>query len=320
MTNFNEVIDKLNTDYGSDMFLGRLVWYTVTAELDATHKEFHALAMQNFFDLDKQPILPGYPKTSDVFKRACTEAQRRNVPTAEPGIKNNYLTRSTGHDPKKIWRTIVRETVDSEGHTLSYVELITITFDRATENIEFQQTAGVDETDPVATEIADAIVGYVKVEGDKITAYAVREFARQYLERVLLATKVRPSGGVYFVNEANAVAVEALDKTLNGLGLGASFHYMPVLDDSKQREMLRVAFESESVGEIDRLIGEMAELMAAKQKISSNRFAGFADEYKVLRRRIAEYSDLLDEKMEATANRLEIMDTVLMELMTWVKV
>jgi len=320
MTEFDTVVEKL-TDYSSDLFLGRLIWFSIAETTSVDQQEFLKLVLTNFFGLDRQPEVPGIAKPFDVFKRACTHAVRKNVHTDDPDVRHNYMIRPTGSDPTKIWRTVVREAVDQSGHKLNYQELVTITFDRTTEKLRF---ANVDTSpdyveDPVVTEIVEDVLAYIKDRRELITPYTMREFTRKYVERSLYGTRVRLAGGLYFVTENAGAEVEALDKTINALGDGASFHYLPVLDDSKQREMLRVAFESESAGEIDRLIGEMSEVMSQDKKISSTYFGQFVDESKLLRNRIAEYSDVLDEKMEATANRLEIMDTVIIELMSYVK-
>lgn len=320
MTTFNETIDKLTT-YDPALFLGRLCWYTVTEDLNVSHQDFNAKAMDVFFDVDVPPTMPGFPKTADVFKRACTASQRLNIPVDDcPDCKANYLTRATGHDDQRVWRTIVRETIDANDHSLGYTELVTVTFERKTEKIKVTVHDQLIE-DPIGTEMAEDIKAYVNAKVDVMTAYAAREFTRKYMERNLFATCVRPSGGVYFVAESHAAEVEALDTLLNGIGVGASFHFMPILDDAKQREMLRAAYESETIGDIDEVISEMAAIMAdSTKKISSSRFANFAVTAQEMRRSIAEYSDLLNESLEATADRLEIMDEVLISLMGHVKV
>lgn len=316
---FESTIEKLTT-YGSDAYLGRLLWYTVTDELELTHNDLNVAVLTNFMGLDILPDVPGFPKVFDVFKRACTDSQRRNIPGPDD-TKLNYLVRATGTDQDKIWRTVVRESVDTEGHRLKYDELVRVTFTRANEKLRFDNVNTSEDAleDENVNAIVEDIIDYTKTRIDKVTAYALREFTRKYLERKLFATKVRPAGGVYFVSEKFGEEVEALDATLNALGVGVSFHFMPVLDDSKQREMLRTAFESEATTEIENVIGEMAEAMSNKNGISGDRFASFTVQFKTLRSKIADYADLLDEKLEATANRLDIMDTMLTELLTHVK-
>jgi hypothetical protein len=324
MTNtFTEAVDKLTTNYDSDMFLGRLVWYTVTEDLNITHKTFHETVLDNFMGLDTQPVLPGFPRPTDVFKRACTAAQVRNVPKGGEGAEDhtyNYMVRPAGHDDEHVWRVIVREEVDPNGHELSYDELVKVTFNRKTEKLRFNNVdRDTEHGDEHVNDIVGAIYDYFKAEADRITPYAVREFTRKFLERTLHSIKVRPAGGVYFVNEAHAPAIEALDRTLNGWQ-GSTFHFMPLIDDSKQRQMLRAAFEDESVGEVDRIVGEMAEIMAEGGKISSDRFANYKVEYDSIRKKVSDYSALLDENLERTVNRLDIMEKVLIELIDHVKV
>lgn len=319
MNQLDEAKNKLMT-YGSKMFLGRLVWYNVSESLVISHSQFHQAVLKNFIndDVEAQPKLPGLPRPTDVFKRACTAATVKNVQSDLEDILYNYSVRPAGHDKDHVWRVLVRENVDVEGHSLGYETLVKFQFNRNTEAIDVSFAVDA-KYDLMAQQIIVQVINYYASEIDRITPYAVREFTRKYLERTLKATKVRPSGGVYFVSESVAASIEALDSTLNSLGYGASFHYLPVVDDSKQREMLKRAFEEESVDQIDKLIGEMTEIIKSKKKISSDHFANFKVEYDSLKQKLLSYREILDDSLDNTDNRLGIMETVLMNLISNVK-
>jgi hypothetical protein len=326
MSTFNDAVESIK-EYGSDNFLGRLAWYTVSEDLRVPYDEFLTVVKTEFADVVMdQPILdegkgaPLFPLSSNVFKRACTAANRKNVPTQDPEIRYNYLLRPTGADAKQIWQTIVREAVDSEGHKLNYTELVRVTFTRASDTIRFDNVNPEDEEDEAANEIAEAIVGYFKDNLGILNAYTIREWLRRYLDKGLSSVRVRPSGGVYFVSEDSGPAIEALDRMFNGFGHAASFHYLPLLDDSKQREMLRVAFENESVGAIDEMIGDIAEILKSGKQITSDKFADFKVEYNRLKSKTADYSELLEDKLSGTEVRLELMATMLIDLMSKVKI
>src|SRR5918996_2030849 len=100
-------------------------------------------------------------------------------------------------------------------------------------------------SDPVLKTIED---GYAAGR-HRHNSYAVRELIRRELT-LANATLVRPTGGVYFVMRTNA---PALDKVLLlGEQLeGTSVHALPLIDDAKQRQMVREAVENETVLEID---------------------------------------------------------------------
>lgn len=309
--NLKDHVDSVETKYDG-LFLGRLVWYSISEQMEISHTEFNAKALKAFYGLEDQPDIPGFPRPTDVFKRGCTQSQRKNVETEDENVRLNYMTRPTGFDKDVVWRTIVREKVDSEGHTLGYDELVRVTFHREDETIRFEDLTIAEDDDNVES-IKTYIKTYYKEEIDKITPYAVREFVRKCLERTIFATKVRPSGGIYFVPEEYGPAVDALDNLLNDLGEASSFHYLPLPDDSKQREMLRVAFEDESVYAMDKLIAEMVEVLKSNKKISTDRFASMKLEYDNLLKKVGDYSELLDEKMETSSNRLLILKKVLVK-------
>lgn len=298
--------------YDSDMFLGRLCWYNVTEQSYVDHAEFCKALVSHGLDT----ILPPAPRPSDVFKRACTASQRKKVPTAEPGVFCNYNIIEVGKDVDNIWRHIVREKVDTEGHMLSYEDVYELHFYRPTITVKCKPMG--NGNDAIADDVADAVRNTFKHLDNLLTPMAVRMFLRKTLQG-LHATTVRPSGGVYFIREDHAQRIAALEDAIGNLPGGSSFHSLPLIDDTKQRVMLKRAFEDESIGEVDSLLGEIAKIIKEKKQITSDRFAEFKVEYDRLRTKVADYSDLLDEAMEATASRLEIMNDVLFDLMGHIK-
>lgn len=320
MTNtniFNEHVDKM-LNYDNELFLGRLCWYTVTEDVRVNYKDFYELILKAFANMDIKPKLPTPPRGVDVFRRACTGAEIKNYSddTSGDGVRYNYMIRPAGSDADRVYRVIVRETVDNNGHELGYDELIKVVYNRASESIDFRPEA-ID--DPVVSEIQGAIIAYFYDWRDTLTAYACRELVRKLIENNLNGIRVRPSGGVYFVHERYAPVIDALDPAINMLSPDSAFHFLPLLDDGKQREMLRAAFEDESVGQIDTLIGEMGDILKGDKQISMERFASYKASYDELRGRLVDYSDLLDEKLELSATRLEIMQQVVYELIGKVK-
>jgi hypothetical protein len=298
--------------YDSEMFLGRLAWYNVTELSFIDHAEFCKALVS--YGLDT--ILPPAPRPSDVFKRACTASQRKKVPTSEPRVFNNYMIREVGKDVDNIWRHLVREQVDTEGHVLSYEAVYELHFFRPTITVKSKRMGnGIDH---VADDVVDSMKSRFKELDNLLTPMAVRHFLRKTLE-ALHATTVRPSGGVYFLREDHATIITALEDVIGQLPVGSSFHSLPLIDDTKQRSMLKRAFEDESIGEVDSLLGEIAQIIKGKKQITADKYAEYKVEYDRLRSKVADYSDLLDEAMEATASRLEIMNDVLFDLVAQVK-
>lgn len=317
------------TSYDSTMLLGRLCWYSVPESVfDHTFvvQQMQAAGLDTF-------TLPPVPRPADVFKRACTAATRKKVPVSDVGTYNNYLIRPVGHDDDHVWRKIIRETVDSNDRRLGYIEIVELTFERKTSKIStnwnpmaaekiVNNASGMTwptttyEYDPQAVGMVDEILDNFKAWNDSITSAALRELIRKILTK-FHATSVRPAGGIYFVNESRHVELEALSNLINSLQ-GASFHVLPLLNDAKQREMLRLAFEDESVEEIDRLLGEIMELKSKNKKISADKYSSYAAEYTRLMAKGKEYQSLLGTAMAETDSRLEIFQNSIVSLMEYV--
>src|SRR5690606_31407245 len=102
-----------------------------------------------------------------------------------------------------------------------YTELVQVSFDRKNESIHFDDLEGVVDLDDasiqVVNEIKWFIKDYFKTEAGQLTAYAIRELVRKFLEKQIHAVKVRPSGGVYFIQEKFVDAVEAITTVVNDL-------------------------------------------------------------------------------------------------------
>lgn len=319
MNIFNEAVQKAK-GYDPDLFLGRLVWYTVTQDVNVDHSEFCKLMLVTYEGVDTgKPKLPKVPRQRDVFKRACTEAERRKVPSDKEGVYYNYMVRPAGTDTDNVWRVVVREAVDASGHELDYTEFIRVNYNAQSKQISFEELTDISEDDTLES-IKQEIRSYFHLWMNRLTAYTIRELARNNLERNMGAIKVRSSGGVYFVSEEFADQLEALETVINSLDDGTNFHSLPLLDDGKQREMLRAAFEEESVGECDRLIGEMTEILKSDKKITKDRFVQFKVEYDLMRRKVVDYSDLLDEKLDHTSTSLAIVKKTMTKLMGQIKV
>ena len=306
-----------------DLLLGKLCWYSVPESATTSYYNFVALLLANGIT----DVSPPQPRGVDVFKRACTDAEHKvqeavsaqdpDDPDAKVYKNVRYMIRPSGHDADYIWRTIVREELDSGEHVLDYTNLGRIKYVRTDGTIILEGL--VMERAAKVQDIVEGVRRYYKENIDLLTAYGIREFTRRNLERNLHAICVRPSGGIYFVQRDNFESLNAIETVVNSVP-DAVFHSLPLIDDSKQREMLRLAFEEESVGEVDRMLGDIADILKDDdKKVTEKRFLAFKEEYDQLRTKVADYSDLLDTAMVSTASRLEIMQDSLMALLGRVK-
>jgi hypothetical protein len=148
---------------------------------------------------------------------------------------------------------------------------------------------------------------YVR-QRDCLDSFGVRQWTSKFIYR-LGAVRVRE--GVYFVKTEHNPKVEALETFLHSIPGSVIFHTLPLLDDLKQRDMLRNAFESEVAEEIDTLIGEIQDIATAcksgkSQSVSNAKYEQLLNRYQALTEKTNEYSGLLEEKLGNTTSRLEI--------------
>jgi hypothetical protein len=311
MTNLDVAVQQANA-LSPDMYLGYLSWYSI-AGVKVDHNDFTRSLLINGLD----DHLPPVPRTPDIFKRVTTEAQVRRVPTSEEGVLENYLVRQVGKDNEAIWRRIVVERVDTGGRKLGYVEAYEFKFVRATSVIEVTAIAP-EGTYPTADEMVQRVRTEFAAWANGLNSYSVREHIRSIFIR-MHATAVRPAGGVYFVSSRHGDKMAALERLVAALPGNCAFHYLPLVDNTKQREMLKAAFEDESIGAIDALLMEIKDIRGSNKKITRDKFASYAEQYNTLRDKVLDYSNLLNDALDATGSRLEIFSESISELMNNVR-
>lgn len=309
MTDFTEIKEHLST-YNRDMILGQLAWYSVP-EMTISHSDFVVRMHEHKLD---QVFLPPHPRPADVFRRS-TNVGRKDQRT-EGDFTYKYSIHEVGKDSDSIWRHLVREIVDYKDHQLDLQPIVELVFDRNLETILVSCLPSI-ELRPWEDELVSKIQGTYLTLLDQLTAYAIRQVIIKILQS-FSATVVRPSGGVYFVAEFYYDDLIHLEELINSIE-GCSFHALPLLDDKKQREMLKKAFEDESIELVDRSLEDIRKIFAGDKHISSDRYSVFFDDYKVLSARTKEYADLLEESMDTTAARLEVYQDQIFHLMERVK-
>jgi hypothetical protein len=294
----------------SENFLGRLIWYSVS-EVKVLHADLGTALIKTGLNA----YLPRVPLDADVFRRVSKAAQRRKLATQTPGIFHNFLVREVAYDDQKVYRRIVQEEVDQGGKRLDYKEVMELNFDRASSTIEAKPLNGVDpEVDAMVAEIKREFVSWKGC----INSYAVRELIRRIVMS-LNGTLVRPGGGIYFVDERNAPTVDKLEQLASYLPGTTHVHSLPLVDDQKQREMVRQAFEAEASDEIDAMLSEISDIKQKGVKITSDRYAQFATRFQDLQTKAKEYSGLLEASLTNTHSRLTVFQTSMVSLMAEVK-
>jgi hypothetical protein len=304
MVLFSDFVERAKNG-DSDLWLGMLVWYSVS-DVKVSHDAVVRALVAAGIDTN----LPLPPKDADVFRRVCSKSERKRIPTDQDGIFENFLVRDLNADTEKVHRRVVGEKVDGKGKRLGYEQLADITFDKKTSTIS---TRKLGPTSIVAEEVVSAVKQGFQAERGTLNSYAVREWIRHFVLG-LAATQVRPGGGVYFVSESYHDKLVALEKFCSQIPGNVEFHYLPLIDDKKQREMLQRAFESETADEIDKLLVEITEIKGAGKKITQSRYEDFLKKYHELMSKTESYGELLEEKLSTTQSRLEVFMRSMLEL------
>lgn len=313
MSTISEYSDRVSD---SEMpLLGSLLWYTVSDVMIAHDDVVRAMVKSGI-----ATRLPSPPRDADVFERVSKAAEQRKVPTASPGIFENYLVRNVGRDDEKITRRIVVEQVDPAGRRLNYEQVADVEFHRNTSVVDFTYSTNTGR--PEVTDMLVNIVKEYQAWRGHLNSYAVREWIRKFTLG-LGATSVRP--GVYFVMQDRMEEVEKLDTFVNSLPGGCAMHHLPLIDDTRQREMLRQAFETETNAEIDTMLSDMQDVFDKAQergdsyKITESRYLDYLNRYSELTEKAEEYEGLLESSLQTTHSRLKMFQSTVMKLHQHVK-
>lgn len=305
-----------------NIYLGRLLWYSVTDETMVDHSEFVTKLTAAGFTKD----LPGTVRDHNVFARITTEAARKNVERpGSDGLYENWLIRDVaGRAETVITRRLVLELRDPKGRKLDYRQIADIEFDRTTGKISFTflpdtqaycetlETNDAFHVMAIADEIHRSIRSEYKKWRGKLNHYAVRMWIREtILEMGGVAAK--PSGGIYFLREEFAADVDALVAVVDSLGRGNECHALPLIDDLKQREMLKRAIEADTRGEVEKL---MLEIKAVKEegKLTPKKFEQIILKGKKLRAKTGDYAALLETELGEINSSLTLLSTMTMNL------
>src|SRR5690606_31537091 len=92
---------------------------------------------------------------------------------------------------------------------------------------------------------------------------------------------------------------------INSIDL-ASFHMLPLIDDERQRDMLKESFEDESVGQTEELIAEVAELLKSGKGIPATKFVQYQTRYLEQKEKMEEYKKLLGDALARSNHALDI--------------
>lgn len=316
MTALQEQAARLaNVD--TEGLLGSLLWYSMS-EVRVPHAD----AVKIITD-EGIHNTPNKPRDADVFRRIASKVKRDKVPTNDENIFEAYRFIEF-KDDDTITRRMIRDTVDNSGRKIAVSERLDVTFKRDTSRIVIDTIA--PDVSGYDISLADEIVSGFDTWKGCLNAYALREWMRAHIYGRCLATKVKPGGGVYFVQQSFVGNVEALERIAEALQAytvekygEVEFHSLPLLDDRKQRDMVQKYFEAETVDAVDEMMAEITRISKSTRKISSDKYAELLTQYQNLQSKTKDYEDLLEQKLASTTTRLDLFERSLKGILGKVK-
>lgn len=282
-------------------YLGRLVILTVHGGLVDRAAINDALARQNITHRIKASA------ETDVFRKV-TSAINNTTVTLDDGARARLLMVSITNNGDVLTRRLVVEILNSKDERLSYTEMHDITFDRDTTAVTVTPLATSWTAPPAAREVAvdatSSIATEFRYQKQMVDANGLRAAIIKILRRAHAVT-VKESGGVYFVPESNAATVESLVAVAAEFAT-VRFHDVPLLDDPRQRGLVRDAVEDEIVAACDALLAEAAKESEAGG-LSARRRASILARQDEMRKKLEEYRQRLGSDMQHADTRLQFV-------------
>lgn len=296
----------------NDLVLGYICWYAV-ADPKITHQKL----VETVTSLPLDPfIIPSPPRLGDAFKRACRNSERRGLAIPNSDHSANILVRSVSNTGKEIERHMVLEIVDTEGKVLEYHDCAQMVFDRTKNTLRVRKQTMPGTIDPIITASLTMFNHNFDDAAIHIEPQVIRRMLRDQLD-YMHAVGVRKEGSVYFYPPKYLEKGEGLEALLNSFGNESTFHNLPLVDTTKQREMVKAALESEIHLEAIQTITELKRAVDSKEPLLVRQFTEYRDRLNSLRLRSSDYQSLINVEMTKVEVELDAMqanlETVLAE-------
>lgn len=301
LTDYADAANQLPT-------LGSLVLYGVAEKVRLDHTALGTLLDANgLSDFKTRPV-----SDKNVFLRVSSAQARKRVPTNDPEIFENYLVRHVAQTPATATKHIVVERVNSNGKRLDLLPMVSLEFDT---NAYPQVTVGYLD-DPAtglpcdhdqAHAVGELVARDYLADRGKVNAYGFRDLIRKVVDHVG-ATTVR--SGVYFVPEARMATIANLEAVTDQID-GISVNVIPLIDNSKSREMLKTAFTQDTFNAIDKALSEID---ALDHEVPVAKFAALTQKKAALKREADEMAALLETNLEDAEIRMQLYEAKLLKL------
>lgn len=339
-----------------DKFIGSLLWFSISGTVERPDGKRtivpvrvpHTTLKQWFDELDLDPrYLPPEPILANVFRRVTSDAKdeyKLHVGSdAEVTVK--LRIEEIEYTPDYILRHVMRDVIDARKSVAYTAHAATFKFLRAgrtsrgkrpgdtykTELLHTLTEIGLDgrptgrtfSLPQVEQDRVKALVDQVRADYDdqavNLGPNVLRACIRNYLVD-LNAIAVKPQGAVYFVHNSRQPTIDSLQRLVERIGQGCSFHQVPLLDTHEQRQMLTDAFQDEVADDIRLLLADVAELnhkaKKAGGKVSPKKYAEFNSRLQNIMSRADEYTRVLGLAQGRSAASIELGLDAIMDMAT----
>lgn len=275
-----------------EMTLGFISWYTVTNPR-VTHEKMVELVT----DLGLDPyILPNPPRRGDAFKRACRYSESMGLTIPGSAHKANILIRAVANTAAEVERHMVLEIVDADGRHLEYIDAAHLKFDRTVNKLTVLKRSLQTGYEEMVMKAINIFQQNFEDAAIYIDAQVVRSMIRQQLGRIG-AIGVRRQGSVYFYAASHEDVGVALEAFCSQMGAGSGFHALPLVDTTKQREMVINAFEEEVHERAIQILTELNGFKDQEKKITIRAWTEYRTELQNLQENLSSYKGLVDNEM-----------------------
>lgn len=299
------------TELSDNLILGHIAWYTI-AKPQVTQPEMADIITTLGMS---QKIIPKEPRPGDAFKRACRYSERSGLEIPLSTDQANFLIRKVKTDSTEVERHLVLERVDAEGKHLEYIIAAKLTFDRTADKLQVSKRQLPENLDGLVVETLNLFHTNFENALIYIDAQVIRRMIRDQMG-LKGGIAIRPQGSVYFMPIRSKDTTQALEKFCQHMGEGSVFNSIPLPDTTKQREMIRAAFEDEVHKEATQVITELRKVQVTGEQITARAWTDYRAKLQRLQGNFTTYGGLVTTEMTKAETELEAVEKQLKVLMT----
>lgn len=275
-----------------DLTIGFICWYTIT-----TPRVTHEQMVELVTDLQLDPfVLPNPPRRGDAFKRACRYSEQNGLTIPGSENKANILIRSVANTAAEVERHMVVEIVDPEGRTLEYIDAAHLKFNRSSNRLHVAKRKMESAYDTMVLKAINIFNDNFEDAAKHIDAQVIRRMIRDQLTRIG-AISVRRQGSVYFYPQKHHAIGLALEQFCQHMGKGSDFHNLPLVDTTRQREMVSAAFQDEVHERAIQIMAELESFRSQNKQITIRAWTEYRRELQHLVDTKGDYSSLVSDEL-----------------------